>query len=403
MADNDKKYVPQLRFPEFVNDGEWVEKRLGDICDTYSGGTPSVGNRDYYGGQIPFIRSGEIACEKAELYLTELGLQHSSAKIVEKGTLLYALYGATSGEIAISKLRGAINQAVLAILPKENYSKEYIYYFLKYNKQYIITRYLQGGQGNLSAAIINSLPILFPSEAYGTISLLQQRKIADCLSSLDGYIDATKKKLEQLKEHKRGLMQKLFPAKGKPVPEIRFPEFRNDGAWNILNLADIIHTITPSKKLKSSEYNNNGKFPIIDQSQNYIAGYSDDSSALLNIENKTCVIFGDHTCSLKLVDFPFIQGADGIKIFYSGTSCITTSFLYAYLSAHPILSKEYKRHFSELKEIDVLYPVNKKEQDKISESFTSIGESIDRCINKINTLELFKSGLMQQLFPEIAE
>ena len=185
----------------------------------------------------------------------------------------------------------------------------------------------------------------------------------------------------------------------KYVPQLRFPEFVNDGEWNITAVADVIHTIVPSKKLKSSEYKNEGEFPIIDQSQNYIAGYSDDSSALLNTDNKTGVIFGDHTCSLKSVDFPFIQGADGIKIFYSDEDLILTRYLYQYLLAHPLNVKEYKRHFSELREIKVIYPKNISEQRKIADCLSSFDGYIDATKKKLEQLKEHKTGLMQKLFP----
>lgn len=99
--------VPRVRFKGFQ--GEWIRQRLGDISASFSGGTPAVSVSDYYGGNIPFIRSGEIHENRTQLYITQAGLNNSSAKIVEKGTILYALYGATSGDVGISKLRGAIN------------------------------------------------------------------------------------------------------------------------------------------------------------------------------------------------------------------------------------------------------------------------------------------------------
>ena len=236
----EKKYIPELRFPEFKNDGEWILETIGTIADTFSGGTPTVGNREYYGGDIPFIRSGEISNDKTELFITESGLSNSSAKMVDKGTVLYAMYGATSGEVAISKISGAINQAILAIIPKsQEYSSSYIYHYLKHNKQYILGKYLQGGQGNLSANIINNLPIYLPCDSEGKVSIKEQQKIADCLSSLDEYINVTKQKVEQLKEHKKGLMQRLFPAKGKTAPEFRFPEYCDAKGWESSSLSAI--------------------------------------------------------------------------------------------------------------------------------------------------------------------
>ena len=150
-----KRNVPQLRFPGFTDD--WEQRKLGEITDSYSGGTPSVGKSEYYGGSIPFIRSAEINSDVTELFLTEEGLRNSSAKMVKKGDILYALYGATSGEVGLARLDGAINQAILDIKPHEGFDARYIMQWLRKSKESIIGTYLQGGQGNLSGTIVNSL------------------------------------------------------------------------------------------------------------------------------------------------------------------------------------------------------------------------------------------------------
>lgn len=137
--------------------------------------------QDFYGGNIPFIKSGEIDSNKTESFLSNLGLKNSSAKIVNKGTILYALYGATSGEVSISKIKGAINQAILAIIPDQNISSIFLCNWLKRNKNKIINTYLQGGQGNLSAEIINSLLFYAPS-------FLEQRKIASFFDTFDSLL-----------------------------------------------------------------------------------------------------------------------------------------------------------------------------------------------------------------------
>ena len=105
--------VPEIRFAGFTD--PWEQRKLGDVTDSFSGGTPDGSHASYYGGSIPFIRSAEINSDKTELFLTEKGLDNSSAKIVERGTVLYALYGATSGEVGIAAIKGAINQAILAL------------------------------------------------------------------------------------------------------------------------------------------------------------------------------------------------------------------------------------------------------------------------------------------------
>ncbi|WP_220730140.1 restriction endonuclease subunit S [Apilactobacillus zhangqiuensis] len=105
-------------------------RKIKDIADIFSGGTPNVNDKRNYGGSIPFIKSSDINSHSMNLYLTDDGLSNSSAKLVQKGTLLVALYGATSGKIGISKVDGAINQPVLAIIPKKKLDKLYMYEFL---------------------------------------------------------------------------------------------------------------------------------------------------------------------------------------------------------------------------------------------------------------------------------
>ena len=197
------KNVPDLRFPEFQGMKEWKKTYIYEECpNPYSGGTPKTTEKKYYGGNIPFIRSAEIGKDKTELSITQEGLNNSSAKMIQKGDLLIALYGANSGDMAISKIDGAINQAILCLKAKSN--NLFIYYALLKKQKDIVSKYLQGGQGNLSGEIIKSIDFYIPQG-------IEQQKIADCLSSLDELIDATSRKVEILKEHKKGLMQQLFP------------------------------------------------------------------------------------------------------------------------------------------------------------------------------------------------
>ena len=199
---NENKLVPRLRFPEFENAGEWEVKRLGEVFKSFSGGTPDTSKKEYYNGKIPFIRSAEIGKLSTELFITETGLENSSAKMVKKGDLLVALYGANSGDVAISKIDGAINQAILCF--QSEYSNEFTCHFLSGKKNWIVSKYVQGGQGNLSGEIVKSISLPFPS-------LPEQQKIAACLSSLDDLINAQRQKIELLKQHKKGLLQGLFP------------------------------------------------------------------------------------------------------------------------------------------------------------------------------------------------
>jgi len=182
------------------------------------------------------------------------------------------------------------------------------------------------------------------------------------------------------------------------MPKLRFPEFRETGEWSCEKTDHLVDTVTPPKKLPTSSYGLVGKFPIIDQSQSEVCGWTDDSDALVH-EGLPLIIFGDHTCSLKFVSQPFAQGADGIKILKSRAK-IASSYLYQYLNYQPVVTEEYKRHYSILKEKLVLFPQHRTgEQQKIADCLSSLDELIAAQARKVEALKTHKKGLMQQLFP----
>ena len=191
-----KPNVPNLRFPGF--EGEWENKRIGDIGKFFSGGTPSSSRKDFYGGEIPFIRSGEIHSDKTELFLTQEGYKNSSAKMVEVGDILLALYGANSGDISISQMRGAINQAILCI--RTNVAPVFFKSVWEKHAQKILNTYLQGGQGNLSADIVKKITISIPSQ-------IEQAKIAALFSHLDERISIQNRLIEKLQSLIGGIAQ----------------------------------------------------------------------------------------------------------------------------------------------------------------------------------------------------
>lgn len=186
------------------------------------------------------------------------------------------------------------------------------------------------------------------------------------------------------------------------VPRLRFPEFRDAGEWNSDLLKSLVTTVTPPKKLTSDQYENEGLFPVIDQSQDYICGWTNDENALVPVESPL-IVFGDHTCVLKIICQSFVQGADGIKILKSRDK-IEPEFLYQYLLFAPVKMESYKRHFSTLKERLVVYPdKNTGEQQKIADCLSSLDALIAAQADKIDALKTHKKGLMQQLFPREGE
>lgn len=208
---------------------DWGIKKFEEFAKFFSGGTPLTSKPEYYSGNIPFIKSGEIYFDKTEQYISEEGLQSSSAKMVNIGDLLYALYGANSGEVAISKINGAINQAILCIRNDIDSDTVFLYNFLLSQKESIISTYLQGGQGNLSAEIIKSLSIPLPP-------LPEQKAIAQVLSTADAAIHTTEKLIAQKELRKKWLMQQLLTGKK------RLKGF--GGEWREKKMSDLFDRVT---------------------------------------------------------------------------------------------------------------------------------------------------------------
>ena len=214
---HNKLNVPNLRFPEFQ--GEWEKCKLSEICTFFSGGTPSSSNKDFYGGNIAFIRSGELHADSTELFITQAGFDSSSAKMVEVGDLLLAMYGATSGDIAVSKIKGAINQAILCIRTKQK--KKFIESVWNKHVSKNLRTYLQGGQGNLSADIVKGISFFFPT-------LKEQKKIANLVSLLDERIATQNKIIDKLQSLIKGIMVELQK------------QGVNKGTWKKVFLSDVL-------------------------------------------------------------------------------------------------------------------------------------------------------------------
>lgn len=207
--------VPKLRFPEFREAGEWKKEKIDQISETVTaGGTPSTSEKKYWGGIIKWMNSGELNYKKVHEVdgrITEEGLRNSSTKIIPEKCVLIGLagQGKTRGTVAMNMIELCINQSIAAIFPnEEKFSSDFLYHNL--DNRYDELRSLSAGgegRGGLNLQIIKSLGIPLPR-------LKEQQKIADCLSALDTQITTQAEKIEALKEHKKGLMQQLFPSLG---------------------------------------------------------------------------------------------------------------------------------------------------------------------------------------------
>lgn len=190
--------------------GEWKRVKLGAIADMNSGGTPKSTVEEYYGGNIPWVSISDMTSNgkwiaTTEKYLTELGLNSSSARIYPKNSVLYAMY-ASIGECSIAAVNLTSSQAILGIRPKDCLNYEFLYFYLTSLKEKIKLQGQQGTQSNLNAGMVKEFELDLPS-------IREQQKIAAVLSVADTEISTLEKKLACLKDEKKALMQQLLTGK----------------------------------------------------------------------------------------------------------------------------------------------------------------------------------------------
>ena len=187
---------------------QWKEYKLGDICrKVCSGGTPSSKRSEYYDGDIPWLNTKEINFNriyKTEKCITEEGLKNSSAKWIEANSVIVAMYGATAGKSAITKIPLTTNQACCNLTINSDVADyRYVYYFLCH-KFYKLASLANGGaQQNLNAQIIKDFSINLPS-------LTEQMRIADVLSSLDDKIEVNRRINDNLEQQAQALFKSWF-------------------------------------------------------------------------------------------------------------------------------------------------------------------------------------------------
>ena len=188
------------------NHNNWQTFKLGQIASTTSGGTPSRKNLDYYGGSIPWVKSGELNdsyIECTEETITLIGLKNSSAKLFPPETLLIAMYGATVGRTAILKKAAATNQAVCAVFTDDTIDTSFLRFQLIYIRPEILKQRYGGAQPNISQNVIRNLTVSVPP-------LIEQRKIAAVLNLVQQAIEQQERLIDLTTELIKTLMHKLF-------------------------------------------------------------------------------------------------------------------------------------------------------------------------------------------------
>lgn len=410
----EKKYIPELRFPEFQNDGEWNSDTMENIFEIRNGYTPSKSNPEYWeGGTIPWFRMEDI---RTNGHVLSDSIQHITPLGV-KGSGLFPAYSiivattATIGEHALIIVDSLANQRFTFLTKRKSFEDKldmlYFHYYMFIIDEWCKKNTNAGGLLSVNMDSFKKLTIPYPP------SLSEQRKIAECFVSFDKQIDSTKDKLKQLKEHKKGLMQRLFPIMGKTIPELRFPEFQIDGEWNYEN-GDVLYDSIVNKKHKSD-------LPILAITQENGAIPRDEINYRVVVEDKSIegykvVEIGDFIISLRSfqggIEYSRYKGlcSPAYIVLRKRHGKICDDFYLHYFKSFQYIQALNRNlegirdgkmvSYKQFADIKLPYPCY-EEQCKIAKALSSIDDVIQTHIEKISALELHKKGLMQQLFPKL--
>lgn len=294
--------------------------------------------------------------------------------MVSKGDILYALYGATSGDVSKSKIIGAINQAILAIIPNEKCNTDFLINWLCKTKNEIISKFLQGGQGNLSSSIIKNLIIFVPSYP-------EQQKIGLFLSKIDSMIELEEKKILLLNKYKRGLFSIFFDNIPKEWVKYKLKE---------------ISLIKSGEFVIKSKQKSNGQYPVYNGGTTYTGFYNNYN----NKGNKIVISARGNAGYVNFVEQDFwagnscyvIESKDNIKFLYYQIKYKQNNLYKIQQSATipSILKKDIER-------INLYIPPL-EEQNKIAKILSTYDSLIDKETQILNQLKSMKVGLLQQMF-----
>ncbi|MBL7920451.1 MAG: restriction endonuclease subunit S [Bacteroidia bacterium] len=412
MSKKKNKFIPELRFPEFKNEGEW-EYVYGDEL------FEPISNKDH-DSDLPILaitqEQGAVPRDMINYHVSVTEKSIESYKVVEIGDFIISLRSFQGG-IEYSNYLGLCSPAYIVLRKKEDVINDfYRHYFKSYPFIQDLNKNLEGIRDGKMISYKQFSEILIPKP-----KIKEQVKIAACLSSLDEVISAYNEKLELLKDHKKGLMQNLFPQVGEKVPKYRFPEFVNNGEWLEKDLGEIAKLITIKNKdnVVTRVLTNSAANGIVDQRDFFDREIVTES----NLEGYYIVENGDFVYNPRISTVapvgPISVNKTGIgvmsplyTVFRFNTDNIDffeqyfkTDLWYSSLRS---ISNSGARHdrmnisLNAFFHLPLLSP-NSEEQQKIVSCLSALDELILAQAEKLELLKQHKIGLIQDLFPKMIE
>ena len=368
---------------------DWVtDKKLKDLGSFGKGkglpgekmtteGVPCVGYGDIY------MKYNHFHFEEAQTFVDEETASESQP--IEKGTLLFTGTGETADEIGKCVCYNGDETIYAGGDIITFVSKEVNPLFLAYQQyqEFSLRKKASCGQGHSVVHIqrenLEKLNVAYPK------STEEQSKIAEILMKWDEAIELQEQYIESLKRQKTSIMKTLF-------------QFSNEC---ILTFKDAVKPYKYKKELQTSQYQETGRIPIVDQGKNKIVGYTNDEDYVICPPEKGLLLFGDHTTEVKYIKYDFAVGGDGVKLFEEN-GLYQLKYVYYYLIAFPFLIEGYKRHYSILKNKPIRFPtvegkIDAKKMGKIVCVLSQYDEMIDLQIEKIDKTKMQRKTLQQYL------
>lgn len=372
---------------------KWEKKTLDQLGKVSRGKSKHRPRNDakLFGGRYPFIQTADV--KNTELYITEYSQTYndfglSQSKLWDVGTLCITI-AANIADTAILGIPACFPDSVMGFTPYENISDVR---FVKYSFDLLQRECKQISQGtaqdNLSWKKLSTIKFLVPP-------IDVQEKIAGILGAYDDLIENNKRQIKLLEEMAQRLYKEWFV-------DLHFPGYEGveivDGVpegWYKKNVGSLIGKVARTKQIKTVDYKIEGKIPIIDQSREFIAGYTDNEEAAISVL-EPMIVFGDHTRSLKLIQFPFAKGADGTQVIVSNCDRMPQRLLYCSLINVDLSNYHYARHFKYLKAEEIIVPTLEI-AEKFETILTSIYDQVQNCRYRIEQAKEARNKLLPRL------
>ncbi|MEX2336320.1 MAG: restriction endonuclease subunit S [Fulvivirga sp.] len=395
------KIIPELRFPEFVKEEGWILEKVDNLIYKYS-------EKSDYSNQYPVLTSSREGIMFQRDYYNDRDVASKDNKgynVVPRG---YFTYRHMSDDLIfkfnINNIcdRGIVSTLYPVFKVREN--KILPYFFqqkLNEGPEFKRFAYAQKQGGSRTYMYLNKLKdlgIYIPK-------LQEQQKIASCLSSLDELIAGHIDKLEALKDHKKALIQDLFPSAGETVPKIRFPGFEDDGEWMEKKLLEIAENFDSKRIPITSNQREKGNIPYYGASGiiDYVKGYIFDEELLLISEDGANLIARVYPIAFSITGKTWVNNHAHVLKFENWYTQVLVEKYLNFKNIEDFLTgmAQPKLNRGKLDIIPIPLPKNRKEEQKIATCLWAVDELITAQTEKIEQLQEHKKGLMLGLFPKI--